>query len=312
MKKLLAIVLMLATAFCMMVPVHGLGGGDTIYLVADGVNIVSAKVTFLFEADPASDLDMTDPDGDGVYTVIIPDGATSVAFQIDTDPQNNTVEGRLSFVALANCEGNTYDAVNDIWYPYGSAPEETTADSETTGEPDLETTPETTPETESGSSDGLTGNAGQNSTTITVSGTVGTPNENEVISVDVSWDAMEFTYTPASAGTWDPSTHTYTDGTAEGSWDSEKNAITVTNHSNVDVTASFGFAPEEDLDVTGEFRDGEGQAVTAVNLPSADNGQNGEPGTASEERVTFHITGGSIQSDTPSLGTITVAISKSS
>ena len=32
---------------------------------------------------------------------------------------------------------------------------------------------------------------------------------DEKISVDIAWDAMNFTYTGASQGTWNPETHAY-------------------------------------------------------------------------------------------------------
>lgn len=56
---------------------------------------------------------------------------------------------------------------------------------------------------------------------------------SEVISFDVSWGAMSFTYTPS----WDPDTHTDLGGT----WTATGNTVTVTNHSNVDVNVTFAF-----------------------------------------------------------------------
>ena len=55
----------------------------------------------------------------------------------------------------------------------------------------------------------------------------------EVISFDIAWGAMSFTYTPS----WEPSTHTDLGGT----WTATGNTVTVTNHSNVDVNVSFTF-----------------------------------------------------------------------
>ena len=74
-----------------------------------------------------------------------------------------------------------------------------------------------------------------------------------VFSVDLSWGNMEFTYNPGSQGEWDPETHSYKEGTAIASgWTCDENAdrITVTNHSNVAVTATAMFAP------SAEFADG--------------------------------------------------------
>lgn len=61
----------------------------------------------------------------------------------------------------------------------------------------------------------------------------------EVISFDISWGVMSFTYTPS----WDPSTHTDMGGT----WTATGNTVTVTNHSNVDVNVTFTFASVNSL-----------------------------------------------------------------
>lgn len=74
-----------------------------------------------------------------------------------------------------------------------------------------------------------------------------------VYSVDITWGAMEFTYAESGAMTWNPADHTYTDNTT-AAWTASGNTITVTNHSNAAVTASFGFEALEDYDtVTGSF-----------------------------------------------------------
>lgn len=66
-----------------------------------------------------------------------------------------------------------------------------------------------------------------------------------VYSVDIAWGSMEFTYTDASAGTWDPQNHTY-NGAVAAAWScaEEANKITVTNHSNAAVTAKLSYSPE--------------------------------------------------------------------
>lgn len=77
----------------------------------------------------------------------------------------------------------------------------------------------------------------------------------DIISVDIQWVGLEFTYTAGNAGTWNPAEHIYTDGT-EGSWNDEKGSITVTNHSNVAVTAGFAFefsCPTDGKDIRGVF-----------------------------------------------------------
>ena len=61
-------------------------------------------------------------------------------------------------------------------------------------------------------------NDGSSPTEITVNGTY-TPGTaaDEKISVDIVWEAMDFTYTGASQGTWNSATHAY-EGATEGGW----------------------------------------------------------------------------------------------
>jgi hypothetical protein len=44
-----------------------------------------------------------------------------------------------------------------------------------------------------------------------------------IYSVDISWGSMEFTYTSATEGTWDPETHTY-GGSSQGTWSCDNDA----------------------------------------------------------------------------------------
>lgn len=61
-----------------------------------------------------------------------------------------------------------------------------------------------------------------------------------VYSVDIAWGSLEFTYTDASKGTWNPENHSY-DGAVAAKWSCEEDAdkITVTNHSNAEVNFAF-------------------------------------------------------------------------
>lgn len=87
-----------------------------------------------------------------------------------------------------------------------------------------------------------------------------------IYSVDIVWESMEFTYTAASKGTWNPSTHTFTD--VEGaSWSFANNKITVTNHSNADVNTSFSYTPAANFRaVNGAFVDVHKNAITNATL----------------------------------------------
>lgn len=78
--------------------------------------------------------------------------------------------------------------------------------------------------------------------------TVGT-----VYSVDISWGTMQFTYTERGTKEWNPDDHSYTESTTT-SWTASGNTVTVVNHSNAEVTASFAFEALEAYNtLTGTF-----------------------------------------------------------
>lgn len=151
--------------------------------------------------------------------------------------------------------------------------------------------------------------------TITVNGTYdASEGAGETISVLVAWDAMTFTYTAGAAGEWLPDEHKYADA-AEGSWSTDTATITVTNHSNVAVTASLAWTQNTALtgNITGTFTEDSGTANDNVlALASAAEGESlnnvNKAPTASAE---FGISGDAISAD-GTLGTITVTIAKAS
>lgn len=135
---------------------------------------------------------------------------------------------------------------------------------------------------------------------------------DEIISVDVEWGAMNFTYAATQQGTWQPDSHTYSNATEEAAWVGDTTSdITVTNHSNVDVTATFAFKAEDNFeDVTGSFK----QDDTTVSYVYLDAGVENKPDEADKETVTFEI-GGELNSSVTTqtqIGTITVHVAKKS
>ena len=149
-----------------------------------------------------------------------------------------------------------------------------------------------------------TGN-GKGKYNIEISGTYTPGTADEIISVDVAWEAMDFTYTGASQGTWNPVTHAY-EGAIDGGWSDNTPAITVTNHSNVAINATLDFTPAVD-GVVGTFTEASGtendkvlELATAVGT---------EVENAPTATANFGISGAAIDAD-KTLGTITVAIAK--
>ena len=93
------------------------------------------------------------------------------------------------------------------------------------------------------------------------------------IKVDLSWGDMEFTYSK-DLGVWDFETHTYSNG-AVGTWEAFGNNITITNHSNIAVTATAAYtavgskALEGSTDVSFSLTNG-GTAASEMKLETAD------------------------------------------
>lgn len=130
------------------------------------------------------------------------------------------------------------------------------------------------------------------------------------ISVDVSWGTMEFTYTKSGEMNWSDVDHDYNDNT-KAEWTATGNTVTLVNHSNVGVTATFDFA-------AGEGYDGENGIKGIFSNKTLDLKSALGVGTDAASLVT--LTGkteltlsGSLKSDTvkgTKIGSITVEIKK--
>ena len=128
---------------------------------------------------------------------------------------------------------------------------------------------------------------------------------DEKISVDIVWDAMDFTYTAPSQGTWNPATHAY-EGATEGGWSDNTPSITVKNHSNVAVNATLDFTADV-AGVIGTFTEASGTANDKVlELATA---EGTEVSAAPTATANFGISGAAIDAD-KTLGTITVTVAK--
>ena len=149
-------------------------------------------------------------------------------------------------------------------------------------------------------------NDGTQDTEITVNGSFvsGTAGA-ETISVDVEWDAMDFTYTAPSQGTWNPANHTY-EGATAGGWSDNTPAITVKNHSNVAVNATLGFKADV-AGVVGTFTETSGTENN--NIPNLATAVGTEVANAPTATANFGISGAAIDAN-KALGTITVTIAK--
>ena len=75
----------------------------------------------------------------------------------------------------------------------------------------------------------------------------------DVISVNVEWGAMSFTYSVSGTKQWDATKHEYTTN-SNAAWTATGNTVTVTNHSNIAVKAELAFTADTAYNtVTGSF-----------------------------------------------------------
>lgn len=142
-------------------------------------------------------------------------------------------------------------------------------------------------------------------------------NAATVVSVDVAWEAMSFTYANTRQGDWNTTKHDYDEDDTVAGWDKTGKKITVKNHSNTDVEFTFAFEKDsnrtENFDVT--FN---GANSTTVELKTADNeayrkadSEGNYPAPTSE--VAVKVTGDKVDTSTAvALGTITVTVAQKS
>lgn len=138
-------------------------------------------------------------------------------------------------------------------------------------------------------------NDGTEGTEIDVNGTFTAADDpSVVVSADVTWDELSFTYQDG-AKHWDAEKHM--DVADEGAWETTKKNITVTNHSNTSIKASFEFAADVD-GLKGSFDKTEFDLASAENTTTEN---------APTDTTAFGISGGAITKD-QKIGTITVKI----
>lgn len=90
-----------------------------------------------------------------------------------------------------------------------------------------------------------------------------TETEDEIRNFDLRWGELSFTYSEHTDKTWNPNTHTYTEETT-GGWDKTEAEITVTNHSNIELTVSMALTPVEGTGVTATLTGGNGTLPAAT------------------------------------------------
>ena len=121
----------------------------------------------------------------------------------------------------------------------------------------------------------------------------------DVVSVDIEWGTMTFEYVEGSEGTWNPKTHEH-DGSTEAKWSQSGNSITLTNHSDVGVKATFTYEKAVDS-VTGTFDQNEFALATAEGTTFEN---------APKDTVTLTLGGTLTAEDAGKVGTVTISIAE--
>lgn len=136
-----------------------------------------------------------------------------------------------------------------------------------------------------------------------VKGTYSSEATVTVYSVDIAWKDLSFTYNGAFEGNWNPTTHEYENATAAG-WAAGNGTVTVTNHSNTEITATPSYAAKAGYESAGVSF-----STNALKVATADNGVDGAAGSAVVGTITVSPTG-SLPEGTKdaAIGTITITI----
>ncbi len=121
--------------------------------------------------------------------------------------------------------------------------------------------------------------------------------------VDLEWESMEFTYTKGGTQKWNPETHEYDTTAGDGQWTNNGNVITVTNHSDLPVTANFVFNSDPGYTLTGTFTN------TSLPLESAV-GTQVDAAPSGTTALSLSGTPDESMTDFTRVGTVTVSIAK--
>lgn len=172
-----------------------------------------------------------------------------------------------------------------------------------------------TPTTNSGSGDGDSGSSGDesNNAASTYNKDVRVSYEaeetQEIVSVEVNWGEMKFTYSPVAKGTWNPTNHEY-ENRQEAKWSCSGNDITVTSHSNVPLTATLKYTYADGFDgITGKFVNAQNAEFTnnTMDIPTAEGTEVGNPPTVTAYLILDGVLDKNTDNDSVS-GTVTITI----
>ena len=141
---------------------------------------------------------------------------------------------------------------------------------------------------------------------------VGDSTTLDVVSANIEWGTMEFTYSVGGTKVWDAQNHQYTVTDATSGWSENGNTVKVTNHSNVDVKATFSYEAESSHALTGSFTYDNNKTADSTGAVSLAKGAIGQVDAADYVTATLKLNGtpGSTITDFTKVGTVTVKITK--
>jgi len=151
--------------------------------------------------------------------------------------------------------------------------------------------------------------ADNESSTVTVTGAFNVEEASDVIVVNLEWTIPTFTYTLSSK--WDDVNHVDAPVAGSGVWSVTPADITVENHSNQDISASFKFATTvANSGILGKFTsDAAGTSLVAGNTVELESAETNSEATSAT--VYFVIIGGELTEaykDGNTIGNITITI----
>lgn len=142
--------------------------------------------------------------------------------------------------------------------------------------------------------------------TITTKGIVGSESAAaDVIAADIVWDEMTFTYNGNNTKTWDPVNMWETSAGESGAWVKDTKNITITNRSNVKISATAAYAGYNNNTY---LTMGSAIELAAASAGDASTGAKGTP-TEGTISVSLSDNAPAISAET-SLGNITLQIAK--
>ena len=279
MKKLFAVLLMLALTASMLLSASALEAGDTIYLQLNDEEHTHAAAAFVLIDSSNSNKPMSAVAGaEHLYSVEIPADTNTVTLAyINTNQTPPSPQVVCGPTAIADLTGNLYNTATGAWETYPAVPE--------TPEKNIVIT-------------------GDTAADITVKYAEG--EQIDAYAATITWGSMEFTY-QAAEKTWNTETLAW-EGTDAG-WvnDGSENAGTVSieNRSSQPITAKFSFTAEaEAYGVTGVTVNGAAIAAEGYEIASA------VSGTAQTETFVILPTGTytGTNTDAVKVGSLTVTL----